>query len=1640
MRLRAHHGLAILAAATALCAPLRESARAGGSGADAVDLAAARAAAAGRNASTARAGDEASPDAPRVDPVAFRLGRAVAEWRAGNPRGVIENLEPIDFAASAGVREADRAAFLLGHAYLNLGDIAAFTSLATVVAAWNLPSPYTGWLAFQRELVEAAPAPALDATGSAGPSALTTYRAALALEAQGGNADAEWARLATDTETTLGRDLAGAALVRRAQQALARGEDPRALLEAVPAGSRYAARAQHILATHTLEHGDAANGERILEALRADSSYAGRRQVGLALAGRALDRASWSRALESYEQIDREWTRDRDGLTRTLEARAFDDVWAAWGLDANPADVLVLDARLAKGGADVLARASLDLTLRPELKVPVLDVAARASLPSNVPLPSAQEWTAVAQAARDADEAMANLTRTRWDLAAERERLEELRRYLGAGQELTQRETRELVARAALLDSLRRTLEALDARLRSVRDAATRRVLERATSVVEQCANDLLWIGGMRHFHLDGPRRAALLAAPAGHVAPDSVLRAEEGLAREILAAVQDLAASAPDLIARSYEQAWRPGLIDRSRRQADEAARALAWARRLAGSIDSSIAAYATSPELRTLLASVTRLERTADSLGDRHDALRADVARTAVTRAIAALADEREAIDYGLASAAYGLGVNLAATPASAPAMLARGVDDTTTAMTGTKADDPFLNRWRAGAIARTRAFLGKHPRSFARGEMRFRLADLLLVEARHDFNRRMAEYLRASSEQRPAGPLPVLSIAEPLSLYRALLTEDAAFEHRDAAMFNAAMLLADQGDSGAREAEVLFAELVRTHPQSDYCQETYLRMGDMRFGASQYTEAIALYGKAAAGGEAGLTAIALYKSGWSHYLENRYREAADSFRSVLDLYSEQPAIAKQADLADEAEAYLVHSLAGAGGARVFAEYFDRIGPRPYETRVLLALGENLRRLGLHADAGAADELFAARYPKHPDALLGVQRMLASRRRTSPRAEITRARLDYAPKFAPGSAWAEAQTSDSLRRAGSDFARASWTAAAREHHRLARKNGAPADWGKALATYEILLERWPHDSENEMLALAAGEAASALGKHAQSLQLYGIAAASKRDSVAQAALWQRVAVADEWYRGTATAAHAGSGTPAVLGRDSLAHIVLGSVDELLARYPRHPRAPELVWRAGNLAFAHGEYERAAQDFERLAKHHGTDPHVPQAACLRADALYRLDRFADAAVAYEAAQIVAQRAGNDSLGRAAARAIPIAYYRHAEAQVAADSTQYEAHAARFETIAHRWPAYEHAHLAQYRAGLAFLAAGKTDAAVCAMDAVITDFPNSPYVRDAHLHIAAAWKQANDRERAAEAYARFAARFPDDASAHGAWLEAADLFEAGGLNARADEQRLAYLAAFPADHEAALEILEPFARRDLDAVDAGKPLAALLATPRAAKGVKAAPPSYLAQYLKRAETHPNAASPSLLARVRFLEAEASFAAAAQMRLKQPLAKSIAPRLKALDRTLALYRRTADLGVPEWSHAAAFRMGEALVGFAEALERSERPADLKGDDLAAYEEVLSVKSRPYHDRGEGVWSDLLRQQAEGAARDAWIEKAESSLWQRLGTRFFFRPETDYPLVAATPPARGSDPTMLETDASTTPRGDATREVK
>jgi tetratricopeptide (TPR) repeat protein len=1515
-----------------------------------------------------------APAAPAVrvaaaapDSDAFHLARAVAERRAGRLEGVIAQLERIDFTAPR-FADADRAAFLLGDAYLALGSRDRFVALARTVAGWPRATDLTRWMAFRLALIDAGDAGASTAGG--------TPAAALA---------------STDTTTALGRDLAGLAAIRSASAAAARGEDPRPFLAAVPEGSRWSARARHVAGLAALERGDEAAATAALELVARDTTYAERREARVALAAHALEHGRWPEAREAYASAEQ----DRRAHQAALEALLAGDpavLWSTWTSAGGRPDALVLDAAPTDRQADALAHALEDLGARPAAPAPEAVPPARVAGGWPVAPPPDSAWRAIARAEHARDEASYALTVTRAAIAREREDLASLGSYLKSGGVRAHGEASDLAARAAFLDSLKASLDALDRRLRDVRDAATRHVLERSADLLRACRDDLLWIAAMRHLDVDPPGVAREDPAPAGRPDPAAVLAAEERLARGVAEFLDGMVAQAPGLIARSYEKAWGPGILDRAIAEAAEAEASLKRARLLAVTIDSSAAATSTSVALRALESQASQLTREVAARNGEAHTLRERSARDAVRRQFAALETEREGIDYGLAVSGYALAMGLSA--------------DSTAGAAVADADDSTSVARRTHAIGDLRAFLARHPDSPARGEMRFRLADVLLVDGRRAFEARMARWLAAGGGGEPPVPDP----GEPLALYRAIVAQDTSFAHLDAVRFNAAMILADQGSP---EAGRWFADVVAKHPGSPYVQESELRLGDLDFAARRLGASVAHYRRASDGNDLGVKAIALYKMGWAQYDDGRYVDAADAFGAVLDLYRADPRAASRADVAREAETYLVQSLSEAGGAAAASAWFDRTGGRPYEIRVLLALGQHERRYARWRDAADADAQVLARHPDAPEALVAAGQMVETWRRAGDPARVRQARLDLAPRFAPGSAWAKAQDGDSLRQAGSEFARTAWRAVAFEHHKRAREHGAREDWRESLQLYEELIAHWPDDPETPALARNAGEAAAALGDYPRALDHYKMAAAGP-DSVAAVARWQQVAVTDAWYESTRGAQQRDGRS---LGTDSLARAVIQATDGLLAREPNHPRAADLLWREANLGDAHGWWARAATDFQHFVEQFPNDRRTPRAAALRADAWFALGAYDHAGAAYAEAHAIAVRAGDDSLARRTAAAAPVAWYRNAEA-VAKGANDSGSQARAWDTVADGWPGYVHAPRARYLGGLAWLNAGHNQDGVKDLEALIRDYPRDSLVRDAHLQVAKTWEKAGDRERAASAYQRFAGRFPADPDAPAAWLTAAGLLADAGQGARADTLRLAYLKRWPGDVQGTMEILADFARREVAGVSEARPVSTLLPPAniksRKKKMAVTAPRSRLGEYLALAATHPDLASQPLLAQVKFLAGEEARAIADRVRLVPPLGPAVTARRTALDQAVARYRECIGLGVAEWANASAFRMGEALVAFSAALQSSPPPADLTGDDRLAYQDVLRQRGQPFADRGEEVWTRLLREKGRTSADDPWVVKSRDALWPRLGSRFFFRPEVEFPTVAAVPP--------------------------
>ena len=225
--------------------------------------------------------------------------------------------------------------------------------------------------------------------------------------------------------------------------------------------------------------------------------------------------------------------------------------------------------------------------------------------------------------------------------------------------------------------------------------------------------------------------------------------------------------------------------------------------------------------------------------------------------------------------------------------------------------------------------------------------------------------------------------------------------------------------------------------------------------------------------------------YKMGWAHYDEDRFAEAADAFRSVLDLYASAAGPRIQADL---------QRRGGVVPDPLARRRRRRPTPRPAtstasarartSTACWMALAQNYRRYGDLRAAAATDERCLARYPLHPDALLSAGRLIE-----------TDERAEQPQRGAFGAALVGAAVRAGRRvgaRAGVGFGarrRDRRSPAARGCRSRASITGAPAPPVRArtgvrpLGSTVSLLATWPGDAEAPNLEmLHSGEASASL------------------------------------------------------------------------------------------------------------------------------------------------------------------------------------------------------------------------------------------------------------------------------------------------------------------------------------------------------------------------------------------------------------------------------------------------------------------------------------------------------------------------------------------------------------------------------
>ena len=956
---------------------------------------------------------------------------------------------------------------------------------------------------------------------------------------------------------------------------------------------------------------------------------------------------------------------------------------------------------------------------------------------------------------------------------------------------------------------------------------------------------------------------------------------------------------------------------------------------------------------------------------------------------------------------------------------------------------------------AIEQLQDFLRRYPNSALRPNALFQLGELLVRRADEQFNAAQRSGAPAAGDSTARADAPIRpDYAPAITTYEELVRRYPDYDRIDAAAYTLGTLYS----VNQRYADaVRMFTIVAGRDSSRFNGEAQFRLGDAQFELASKEKGTArqnLFAQAATAYERATTKVpansdlyflSLYKLGWSYYnqatLTNRgaYDKAVSTFGTLVDAYDKlTPEQQSRLGLRGEAIEYMAVAFTQVGGAEAANKYFESTGRGSYKLPVLRRVAQSLRDQGDFSRAVDAYQTLLTEAPTDSTAL-AAQREIVDiyQNRTLEPEKAQAARLVLIDKFAPNSAWAQANPAqrDTAQRAREDALRQSG-----QYLLAAAQKGDRAKYAEASSLYGRYVQEFGTSDSAQAVNTYYAEALFGQGNYAEagaaySRAAYGFKGADSSSSKLAEAAGRNAVVA---FDSALSKNKADRGA-----QDSL----FSAVDRYVAANPSNEVAKKALIEKGRRASETQRWDVMATAFRDYATKYPNDPYTPTAQKLVGDALYKGGQYGEAQTQWLAAQQVAKASGRSALAdsivntRAAAAsmyadtlikrgdfktAAEQVYVAYADANAgtpkAADALRNaietymlvvdsgksgnvdEARSRAIELSARlvrEYPTYKYRSQYQNLNARLLAQSGRKDEAITALRQVITDTPKGTAQADAMVRLAGALDSAGQKKEAAAAYEAFAAAYPTDKRAADAQNNAAVTYADAGDPAAAAKAYNTFATRFPRDPRAgaAREQRIVLLRTSGDSATATAELSRLCSG------------TGLSDAAKQECANQRAARAASAAKGTFDRAVASFAdyqatkitITSKARLTAAGIKAAqARKLAQLNTLTSQFKSIIASGSPQYVAAGTYYVGLVQYEYGQAFKNIGLPSDLSPEELQAAQNGAAGQAEQYFKNAQQVWQALIDKADQDDAlkndKDAkpWLDRARDALKGNVST--------------------------------------------
>jgi tetratricopeptide (TPR) repeat protein len=816
--------------------------------------------------------------------------------------------------------------------------------------------------------------------------------------------------------------------------------------------------------------------------------------------------------------------------------------------------------------------------------------------------------------------------------------------------------------------------------------------------------------------------------------------------------------------------------------------------------------------------------------------------------------------------------------------------------------------------------------------------------------------------------------LRATEAIHLYTALLKTYPKYERNDSVLYQLAR--AYELNAQPDRALASLDQLVAQYPNSRFMDETQFRRGELLFSDKAYPKAQAAYEAVIkSGSTSAFYNQSLYKHGWSLFKQGENERSLDSFAGVLDsvLISKRNANAlveldslsrPNRELVEDTFRVMSITFSYLEGPKSIQEFARHRKPRPYAYLLYARLGDLYMEKERYTDAADSYRAFVSQDRNNEKApLLEMQAIEAYQKGGFPQL-VLQGKKEFVENYSFGTAYWQGRDPNGEAKVVAVL-KTNLKDVAQYYHAQAQKTKEVADYQEAAKWYRSYLRSWPDEAGSAVTNYLLADTLFDSKQYLDAAQEYESTAYHYGDHEKAAAAGYAAIIAYGKQEDT-------------LSGEAKATLHQKTIDSSLKfaqTFPAHPESAQVLTKAATELYTAKDYLRAVSASEALlAKQPPVDVAKQRIAwTVIGNSNFDQGVFDKAEVAYTHAQAVMPP--NDPERGVIVERLAASIYKQGEQKSKAGDSA--AAVDDFLRVAALAPGSKVRANADFDAAALLVTQKQWDRAIPVLEGFRRNFPQSPLQVDVTRNLAVAYSASNKPGQAAVEFEQISQSPKETPEVQReATLQAADLYDKAGNSAKSRVMLEAFVKHFPQPLNPAME-----ARNKLSLI-----------------AVKAGDYSGRDYWLKDIVAADRAAGTARTDRSRALAAKATLTLATPAReefknikLVVPLKKSLAEKRKAMEAALKAYEAAADYQVVEVTTAATFESAELYRQLGKDLMSSERPKNLKKDELEQYDVLLEEQAFPFEERAIKL-HEVNAARTKDGTYDEWVQKSFAALAQ------------------------------------------------